>query len=79
MAIEYKEGIFVWILYSKITGDIKRAVTYNPHDSEAKEKTPINHKWESFIVTREALNNLHQFSVTKSGLERKVNRFLITK
>lgn len=77
---EYSHGIFIWVLYSKKTGDILKAVKDVPLD---KDKFLKNSKsdfcWDNFIVTDYVFKHIYKYSVTKSGIEKKINKFLLVK
>ena len=78
MANTYKDGVFVWVLYSKKTGSILRVSKLNPSEKQIL-RPPLGYEWKNFITSKESLQKIYQYKVTKSGLEKRVHRFLITK
>ena len=75
--MEFNDGILAWILYSKSNGSILKSTLSKPN-REHMYSNPKGYTWKSFIISKKILDNIFKYSVTKSGLEKKINRYFIS-
>lgn len=74
---EFSDGILAWILYSKVNGSILKA-TLNKPDKTHMYSNPKAYTWGTFIISQRILDNIFKYSVTKSGVEKTINRYFVS-